>query len=188
MSVQRRKSLSAAPKSKNISHEKDSGPSDGYRPEYANTARAMCKVGAKDSDLAEEFGVSPDTIRLWRLNHPEFADAYEYGKQKAADRVEDAMLQRAVGTEREVVKPMKIKGEVVLVRYRERVPPDIGAGMFLLTNYRPDKWKKNPTGEAAGEDGAFEGIKQQIREEAYKEGIAALARSTANTGKRPVES
>src|SRR5271166_5903120 len=49
-------------------------PTD-YRPEYGSIARAMCRLGATDFDLAQEFGVSTFTIWKWRSKYEDFSNA-----------------------------------------------------------------------------------------------------------------
>ena len=66
-------------------------------------------------------------IRSWQETHKEFDEACRSGRQMAAERIEDSVYQLAVGAEREVVKPIKLNGRVELVRYRERLPPDLRA-------------------------------------------------------------
>lgn len=186
MHDRRPKSLSASPKSKDITDKPD-GQSDSYRPEYADKARAMCKVGAMESDLAEEFGVSLTTIRSWQMTYIEFGEACRIGRERAAERVEQSLYERAIGAERRVVKPMKINGRVELVRYRERLPPDVGAATLLLTNYRPNKWKRNNTGEPIGEDRQYEELRNQIRKEVLEERLDQLMKATEGTALRPRE-
>ncbi len=190
MSAQHKKSLTATnnPNAKTQSHENDGvdRQSDGYQPEYAERARGMCTMGAGDLELADEFGVTLSQIRSWQTAHPEFGEACQIGREKIAQRVEEALVKRAFGGKRLVVKPMKTNGRMELVSYWEHVPGDVRVQKFLLTFYRPDLFKKDIVG-ASIRDAELEKIRKEIRDEVYEESIPKLARAWNNTGKRPKE-
>ena len=71
-------------------------PTD-YRPEYAEVAGAMARLGATDFEIAEELGVKTSTIWRWRSKYPEFCNAIEEGKEAWDNRVERSLAHRAVG-------------------------------------------------------------------------------------------
>ena len=122
--------------------------SPSYKPEYARQARAMCKLGASDVDLADWFGVSVPTMARWRVLFPEFGKAHRVGKEEFDDRVERTLAMRAIGYTYEAEKIFcNAEGQVTRVAYREHVPPDITACIFWLKNRRPEKWReKNDRG------------------------------------------
>lgn len=68
-----------------------------YRAEFAELAKNYCLLGAKDDDLAEFFGVTDRTIRTWKRDHPDFADALAAGKARADSLVARALYNNAVG-------------------------------------------------------------------------------------------
>lgn len=113
-------------------------------------ARQMTKLGATDSDLAQAFQVSTQTISAWKRMHHEFMDALEIGKEIADQEVERALYARAVGYTYTAVRFFVIEGEVEEHEYLEHCPPDVGAAQFWLRNRRPDKWKdKQPEADDA---------------------------------------
>ena len=69
-----------------------------YKPEFADQARLLCRLGATDEELAEHFGACVRTIYRWRNAHEAFAEAVVVGKDHADDRVERALYARAVGS------------------------------------------------------------------------------------------
>src|SRR5271166_748995 len=73
------------------------GRPEGYHPRFVEIARAMCRLGATDFDLAQEFGVKTQTIWNWRCKYPEFFDATHEGKEAFDSRAERSLAQRAVG-------------------------------------------------------------------------------------------
>jgi len=82
-----------------------------YEPEFADQARALCRLGATDEELAEHFEVCVRTIYRWRNTHEAFAEAVIAGKEHADARVERALYSRAVGCTVERTKVFKGAGE-----------------------------------------------------------------------------
>lgn len=112
-----------------------------YRPEFVGIARTMCRMGAVDKDLAEAFGVSIATIKIWRGEHPDFAEACAIGKEAADDMVERALFHRAIGYEHPSEKIFNNNGTVVRAETIEHYPPDTAAAFIWLKNRRPKKWR-----------------------------------------------
>src|SRR5262249_14973982 len=117
------------------------GRPSSYRPEYAQQAAKLCKLGATDANLADFFGVSVRTIASWQAKHQEFLQALKSGKDEADDRVERSLYQRAVGYEYDAVKVFNANGTPMIVPYRATMPPDVTAMIFWLKNRRSDRWR-----------------------------------------------
>lgn len=115
-----------------------------YRPEYAEQAAKLCKLGATDADLADFFGVTKRTVERWRSAHEDFCRAVTIGKEEADNAVERSLYQRAVGYEQEAVKIFMPAGasEPVYAPYREKVAPDTAAAIFWLKNRRKEHWRE----------------------------------------------
>lgn len=124
-----------------------------YKPEYAEQAEKLCKLGATDAELADFFGVSDRTIYRWQSKHDEFCQALKAGKDVADERVERSLYHKAVGYTFEAVKifmPASAPAPVY-APYREHVPPDTTAMIFWLKNRRSDQWRdKHEFGGAGG--------------------------------------
>jgi transposase-like protein len=114
-----------------------------YKPEFANQARAMCRLGATDEELAEHFGACVRTIYRWRNTHEEFAEAVVVGKDHADARVERALYSRAVGCTVERTKVFKSAGDPdpVYATYKHQLPPDATAALHWLRVRQPEKWR-----------------------------------------------
>lgn len=130
------------------------GRPTSYKPEYAEQARKLCELGATDYELADFFGIDTRTIYRWKNTEPKFCQAVIVGKDKADDRVERALFNRAVGYTFESEKVFQHQGEIVRAPTTEHVPPDPGAAMNWLKNRRGDKWRDKITQEVTGADGA----------------------------------
>lgn len=114
-----------------------------YKPEYAEQAKKLCRLGAKDSELADFFGVTEQTINNWKTAHPVFFESLKEGKALADAEVADKLFKRATGYEHPAVKIVANAntGQEHVVHYTERYAPDTTACIFWLKNRRPDVWR-----------------------------------------------
>lgn len=132
-------------------------PTD-YQPEYAEQAAKLCLLGATDDELADFFGVHRSTIYRWKHIHDEFCDAIKSGKEKADERVERSLYQKATGynyTEQQAIK-VKLeqhKEQVEVVDVERHAPADTTAAIFWLKNRRRDQWRDKIDHELTGRDG-----------------------------------
>jgi hypothetical protein len=137
------------PKLDELKAEEIEGPGrgrpEGYHPRYAEIARAMCRLGATDFDLAQELGVTTDTIWRWRSKYPEFSDATLEGKEAFDNRAERSLAMRAVGYSIHTEKVFQYEGQIVRAQTVEHYPPDVSAIRLWLMNRRPDKWRAEKT-------------------------------------------
>ena len=114
-----------------------------YKPEYAEQAEKLCRLGATDPDLADFFKVNTTTIWRWAGRYPEFCSAIKVGKEAADDRVERSLYQKAIGYTFDSVKVFMPAGakEPVYAPIQEHVPPDSTAMIFWLKNRRSKDWR-----------------------------------------------
>ena len=117
-------------------------PTD-YQPEFAETARLCCMIGATNDALAERLDVSPRTIDRWIADIPEFGAAVREGREVADGKVVAALFARAVGLERQVTRAFCHDGKPVTATWTEQVLPDVRACIFWLRNRRPQQWREN---------------------------------------------
>lgn len=136
----------------NAAPKKAHGRPSLYDPAHVQKAAVMARLGAKDADLAEAFGVSIRTIGLWASTHPEFNAVLKAGKDYADDRVERSLYQRAVGYSHDAVKIFANPrtGENAIINYVEHYPPDTTACIFWLKNRRRDAWRDKQEVEHSG--------------------------------------
>jgi hypothetical protein len=113
-----------------------------YRPELAEQARKLCRNGLTDREVADILGISVRTFYRWRGEHDEFAEAVVVGKERADQRVESALYQRACGYDYDDVKIFHPSGakDPVIVPITVHVPADVAAGKHWLALRRPMPW------------------------------------------------
>lgn len=109
-------------------------------------AEKLCLLGATDSEIADFFEVSVRTIHRWKLEHEDFCHSIRAGKQKADDRVERSLYQKATGYDYAEEQAIKVKLEqhlekVEVVQVTKHAPADTAAAVFWLKNRRKDDWR-----------------------------------------------
>lgn len=149
-------------------------PSD-YKPEFAQQAAKLCELGATDYELARFFEVDTSTIYRWKNTNSEFCEAVIVGKDKADDRVERALFNRAVGYTFESERVFQFQGEIVRAETEEHVPPDPGAALNWLKNRRGDKWRDKTIQEHTGKDGGPIAVEEVSGRELIERRISSLA-------------
>lgn len=135
------------------------GRPSSYKPEYAEQAEKLCKLGATDKEIADFFGVAESTLNLWKTKEAGFSESLKKGKTLADANVADRLYQRAMGYSHDAVKIMTRSiggGESVIeeVPYVEHYAPDTTAAIFWLKNRQRDKWRDKTEQELSGKDGA----------------------------------
>lgn len=112
-----------------------------FKPEYCEQVEKLCKLGAKDTEIAEFFGVCEATINNWKIKHPEFLESIKSGKTLADVNVADRLYNRAMGYSHESEKIFNNEGMITRAPYVEHYPPDVTACIFWLKNRQPRKWR-----------------------------------------------
>lgn len=139
-----------------------------YRKEYALVAAALCRRGATDYELAEEFGVATTTIWRWQCQHEDFCNAVQTGKGAFDRRIERALAQRAAGYTYHTEKVFQFQGQIIRARVVEHVPADVSAAKLWLTNRDPANWREATQRIEHGQPGDFD----QMSDEELMEYVA----------------
>jgi hypothetical protein len=131
------------------------GRPTSYREEFAREAMLLCRLGATDPEMADFFGITVRTLNRWKVTHPDFVEAIKRGKEPSDDRVVDSLYHRAMGTEYEEARPIKLKTvtydengrkrkeeeRVEVVMVNKVIPADTAAMIFWLKNRRNKEWR-----------------------------------------------
>jgi len=126
-----------------------------YEPAFRSRARRLALLGLTDTEIADLFGISPDTLYEWRRRHPEFSDSLDAAKIEADAHVAEGLYNRARGMSVPAVKIFQgtPEGGPVIVPHQEHLPPDVGAAKLWLRNRQPERWRErhemNVTGTVA---------------------------------------
>ncbi len=124
-----------------------------YEPAYCPRAKRLALLGLTDVEIAEQFGITKETLYEWSAAQPDFSDSLSQGKIEADSYVADSMYARARGTA--TVPAVKIfmpagATEPVYAPYLERALPDVNAGFRWLYNRQPDRWRERKQVDLAG--------------------------------------
>lgn len=119
--------------------------------------------GLTDEKIAEKIGINRDTLYSWKKKYPDISDTLKKGKEVVDRKVENALLERAVGGVHEVKKHIKVKEtyydnqgrkcekeEIKEVFDEVYVAGDTTAQIFWLKNRKPDVWKDKQNVEISG--------------------------------------
>lgn len=135
-----------------------------FKPEYVEQVVKLCRLGAKNEELASFFGVSGTTIDNWIVREPLFIGAIKEGKITSDSDVTSSLYRRATGYEWDEEVPTKIKEviyengkkvkeveKVIVTVVHKVLPPETTAAIFWLKNRRRDEWRDRQ--EVTGADG-----------------------------------
>jgi len=111
-------------------------PTD-YTDDLLKAVKLMLQGGATVPEIANALDVSHETVHMWMIHHPEFADAIRRGRDQVDDRVEASLYQRAVGYS---YWAEKVFANGTRMKVLEHVPPDPGAAAKWLANRRRSAW------------------------------------------------
>lgn len=135
-----------------------------YKKEYAGQAAVACRLGAKDLDLAEMFGVTWRTIQNWKINFPDFNKALTVNKDSADSHVEKSLYQRACGYQVQETEIKVVNGEIIPVDVIKHYPPDPTSMIFWLKNRKPKQWRDRveQEKESSSEDKLLDAVSNLI--------------------------
>lgn len=106
----------------------------------------LAKGGLTDFEIRRSLGIDDST---WSRFHgkPVFQAALRgVNDDIATERVERALLHRAVGYSHPAVKVLQDKGVPVIVPFTEHYPPDVEAAKTWLHNRAGHRWKPKQEG------------------------------------------
>lgn len=134
--------------------------------------------GASRKDLCVFLKISLKTLENW-LKKPEFFEAVEEAKQDFRATVEKKIVQSlaraAIGYDYEQVSEKTVKGVIVEVTKKNmHVTPNVGAGIFLLTNIAPERWKNRQNKEVSG-GVEVKGLNVEVIDEGAKQALKEIA-------------
>lgn len=133
-----------------------------YDVKYNDQAYKLCLLGAKDTEIADFFDVSEQTINAWKKEFPEFLESLKRGKTIADANVGQRLYERALGFEHDseeikVVSMGKEGSSIERVPIRKIYPPDTVAAIFWLKNRQSGKWRdKQDVEQSGGTDNKLE--------------------------------
>jgi len=105
-------------------------------------AEVLAKKGLTDEEMAGELGIHPSTLYAWKRQYLAFSEALQSGKESVDDRVENALLKRALGYDLKLKKEVVVAGDLQEATYDVHIAPEPGAALSWLKNRRQEKWRE----------------------------------------------
>lgn len=99
--------------------------------------------GKTDKWIYEQLGISVSTGHKWKNRHPWFKQLFEKGKAELLEKLENSLINRALGREdKEVVVTYDENGDVSEKKVKTKTVQSETAIMTLLARYDPNTWSK----------------------------------------------
>jgi len=124
-----------------------------FDPVFCEQVVKLCRLGAKDEEIADFFHVTVATLNTWKLKDPVFLEALKEGKKEADANVANSLYHRAIGFEHEDTHISNYQGEITKTPVTKRYPPDTTACIFWLKNRDKENWRDVRSNEHTGKDG-----------------------------------
>lgn len=144
-----------------------------FKPEYLEQVYKLCLLGAKDTQIAEFFGIAESTLNLWKEVHPEFMESIKKGKELADMEIVNSLYHRAKGMTIKSEKAIKVKcgkdqEEIETVEVSETLPPDPVSMFFWLKNRQPEMWRDKKEVDHTTKGESLHDLKGKSTEELLK--------------------
>ena len=123
----------------NIKYKKP-GPKRVFSKEQLKHVELISKLGATNDQLAEFFGVVPDTIQDWLSKHKDFKKARKRGGIMADLKVVQALYKRATGYDFYEKEMKVVMGQLKTFKVKKHVIPDVKAIIHWLRNRQRELW------------------------------------------------
>lgn len=111
---------------------------DGELKDKLILIQGMARDGLTQQQIADNLGISIDTLIENKKKYSEFNNALKKGKEVIDFEVENALLKRALGYEYE---EKTYENGILTKKVKKQVPPDTTAQIFWLKNRQVKKWR-----------------------------------------------
>ena len=103
-------------------------------------AMFLASVGLTEQQISVALDIHKESIYYWKRTKPEFLEALLKGKLEYTERVEQALIESAVGYSHPDTHITVIDGQVIKTPITKHYPPNATAMMFYLSNRARDRW------------------------------------------------
>lgn len=110
---------------------------------------ALIEGWARDGLVLEEIaynmGINRSTLYKWQRAYIPIDNALKNGRAVADRKVENALFNRAIGSNVTEVKVTEGKDGKSVVTATKHIPADVTACIYWLKNRKPDEWNDRKT-------------------------------------------
>lgn len=102
--------------------------------------------GLTNEDISQNMGIHPSTLSNWLKRYDQLNQALKKGREPVVREIENALIKKAKGFEyEETTTEMWVDDDgnkrQQVRRHKRYSPPDTSAAIFLLKNYKPNKYR-----------------------------------------------
>lgn len=102
--------------------------------------------GLSNEQIASNMGIAPETLSRWVTKYDQFNQALKKGRAPVVRELENSLMKKAMGFEYEettVESWVDDNGKTRKKATKRKLysPPDTSAAIFLLKNYKPNKYR-----------------------------------------------
>lgn len=102
--------------------------------------------GLTNEDIASNIGIARQTLSRWCREHSSISDAINKGRAPVVREIENAIVKKAKGFEyEETTTEIWVDDDgnkrQKVTKHKRYSAPDTGAAIFLLKNYKPNKYR-----------------------------------------------
>ena len=110
------------------------------------TIESWASDGLTNEDIAHNMGITRQTLNNWCKKYSSIFDALKKGREPVVRKLENSLIKKAQGFEYvETTTEMWVgddgKKRQKVSKHTRYSPPDSSALMFLLKNYKPNKYR-----------------------------------------------
>jgi len=106
----------------------------------AYRAMFLAQIGLTEKEIAVAVDVNIHSINYWKRTKPEFLEALQKGKLEYTERVEQALVESAVGYSHPDTHFAVVDGVLTQTPIIKHYPPNTTAMMFYLSNRARGRW------------------------------------------------
>lgn len=119
--------------------------------------RGWARNGLSNHQIADNLGISPNTLGRFIKEHEELAETIDDGRYHAEIHIENALFKKATGFKCTEVtrerKPVRDEdGKIIPGEYElqitkktlKQIAPDTNAAQYWLEHRAPKRWERNP--------------------------------------------
>lgn len=102
--------------------------------------------GLTNEDISKNIGIHPSTFSNWLNRYDQMNQALKKGREPVVREIENALIKKAKGFEyEETTTEVWVDDDgnkrQKVTKHKRYSTPDTGAGIFLLKNYKPNKYR-----------------------------------------------
>lgn len=120
-----------------------------YGPDKVKEGKQLALLGLTDKEMAQAWGVSPDTVYSWKNKHEEFREAVRRGRTIADGKVAASLYRRAIGGWIDEYRVNATGGKIHITKVKKYLPPDVEAIKYYLSLRQREKWSQKADGTPA---------------------------------------